>query len=419
MEVHLTTRDSVLRRFVAVTIGLFFVFGLLADGPSAALEGFLRLQFSPARLLSDFTAMEGAGAALLNASLVGLLGAAVLKVNKIKLSGPTAAAIFTMMGFALFGKTILNCLPIILGVSLAALLVGKHPREYLLIALFGTALGPVVSFVAFELGLPPILAFPASMVIGLLTGIVLPPLAIAMLHLHQGYNLYNVGLTAGFLGLFTASIPNAGGIDIAAISFWGSEASIWLSILIPLLSLAAVAMAFMCCGKGSWMEFTRILKLPGRLPSDFCDLEGPGGALLNAGFLGLGYSAFIALIGAPFNGPVIGGLMTILGFAFFGKHVKNVLPVFIGLAIAALVFGKGFTVPWVVLAFLFGTALAPLAGEFGPYIGICAGFLHLVIVERSGSWHGGMNLYNNGFAGGLTATLFVSIIEWYRNNVQK
>jgi hypothetical protein len=189
--------------------------------------------------------------------------------------------------------------------------------------------------------------------------------------------------------------------------------------VVPLLSVSAIALAFICCGKGSWQEFLRILKLPGRLPSDFCDLEGPGGALLNAGFLGLGYSAFVVVIGAPFNGPVIGGLMTIMGFAFFGKHVRNVLPVFVGLLIAALVFGKSLVLPWVVLAFLFGTALAPLAGEFGPYIGVFAGFLHLVIVERSGSWHGGMNLYNNGFAGGLTATLFVSIIEWYRNNVQK
>ncbi|TXT41709.1 MAG: hypothetical protein FD137_2672 [Spirochaetes bacterium] len=413
----MTTRDSVLRRFVALTIGIFILFGLLAEGPSAALEGFLRLQFRPSRLLSDFTAMEGPGATLFNASMVGLLGLVTLRLNKIKLSGPTVAAVFTMMGFALFGKTLLNC--IILGVSLSALLVGKQPKEYLIIALFGTALGPVVSFVAFEMGLSPLLALPLSMVMGLFTGIILPPLAIAMLHLHQGYNLYNVGLTAGFLGLFAASLPHAAGIDIATINFWGTGASPWLVAVVPLLSVSAIVFAFVCCGKGSWREFLRIMKLPGRLPSDFCDLEGPGGALLNAGFLGLGYSAFVAVIGAPFNGPVIGGLMTIIGFAFFGKHVRNVLPIFAGLLLAALVFGKSLILPWVVLAFLFGTALAPLAGEFGAYIGVFAGFLHLVIVERSGSWHGGMNLYNNGFAGGLTATLFVSIIEWYRNNVQK
>jgi len=37
-------------------------------------------------------------------------------------------------------------------------------------------------------------------------------------------------------------------------------------------------------------------------------------------------------------------------------------------------------------------------------------------VERTGAWHLGVNLYNNGFAGGLTATFFVAVIEWYRSN---
>ena len=111
--------------------------------------------------------------------------------------------------------------------------------------------------------------------------------------------------------------------------------------------------------------------------------------------------------------------MTVMGFGLFGKHLRNVFPVFLGLLLAALLFGKNLTDSWVVLAFLFGTALAPLAGEFGLIVGIVAGFLHLVVVERSGAWHGGMNLYNNGFAAGLTATLLVSVIEWYKTNVER
>jgi hypothetical protein len=65
---------------------------------------------------------------------------------------------------------------------------------------------------------------------------------------------------------------------------------------------------------------------------------------------------------------------------------------------------------------LFGTTLAPLAGEFGPLVGLAAGFVHLVMVEQTAPWHLGMNLYNNGFAGGLTATYFVALIEWLRAN---
>jgi len=409
----------ILTQFLAAAIMVFLLFGILADGPSTALEGFLRLQSSPARLLSDFTALQGTGAALLNAGTVGILGWLYVKLNDIKLSGPTVAAIFTMIGFALFGKTLLNCIPIMAGVSLSAFIVKKKPREYLLIGMFGTALGPLVSFVAFEMGLAPALALPVSLAVGLAVGIVLPPLAIAMLHLHQGYNLYNVGLTAGFIGLFAASLPNAGGKNIDSISSWGMAADPWLFLLIPILSLLAIGMAFVCCGRKSWREFLAILKLPGRLPSDFCELSGPGGALLNVGILGLAYSAYVAIVGAPFNGPVIGALMTLMGFGFFGKHPKNVIPVFLGLLAAALIFGKALDESWVILAFIFGTALAPIAGEFGPAIGILAGFLHLVLVERSGTWHGGMNLYNNGFAGGLTATLIVSVIEWYKTSIER
>ncbi len=415
MAIH----TRILTQFLAAAIMVFLLFGILADGPSTALEGFLRLQSSPARLLSDFTALQGTGAALLNAGTVGILGWLYVKLNDIKLSGPTVAAIFTMIGFALFGKTLLNCIPIMAGVSLSAFIVKKKPREYLLIGMFGTALGPLVSFVAFEMGLAPALALPVSLAVGLAVGIVLPPLAIAMLHLHQGYNLYNVGLTAGFIGLFAASLPNAGGKNIDSISSWGMAADPWLFLLIPILSLLAIGMAFVCCGRKSWREFLAILKLPGRLPSDFCELSGPGGALLNVGILGLAYSAYVAIVGAPFNGPVIGALMTLMGFGFFGKHPKNVIPVFLGLLAAALIFGKALDESWVILAFIFGTALAPIAGEFGPAIGILAGFLHLVLVERSGTWHGGMNLYNNGFAGGLTATLIVSVIEWYKTSIER
>jgi hypothetical protein len=88
--------------------------------------------------------------------------------------------------------------------------------------------------------------------------------------------------------------------------------------------------------------------------------------------------------------------------------------VLVGVVAATLLFGKPLAAPGPLLAALFGTTLAPLAGEFGPLAGIAAGFLHLALVERTGAWHLGLNLYNNGFAGGITATLLLAVIEWYR-----
>jgi hypothetical protein len=91
----------------------------------------------------------------------------------------------------------------------------------------------------------------------------------------------------------------------------------------------------------------------------------------------------------------------------------------VGIVAATLVFGKSLDAPGPLLAALFGTTLAPLAGEFGPIAGVLAGFLHLAVVDRSAAWHGGMNLYNNGFSGGLVATLFMAVLEWHRSNKNK
>lgn len=129
----------------------FTITGVVADGAGRAFSGFLSLQFQPVRLISDFISTNGIGASLINATVVGITGLLLITLSKVRLSGPTFAAIFTMMGFALFGKTPLNILPIIMGVYLSGKLVGKSFSEYIIIALFGTALGPLVNLVAFEL----------------------------------------------------------------------------------------------------------------------------------------------------------------------------------------------------------------------------------------------------------------------------
>lgn len=407
---------------VTVMLGLFLA-GMLVGNVGQSVGGFFRLQVSPARLVSDFIAVEGMGPTLLNVAAVGLLGYLFVILNGLSITGAELAALFTMMGFAFFGKTLFNCIPIMLGVSLSALIVKKKPRDYALIAMFGTAMGPLITFIAFELGMRRVFALPGSFIIGTGIGIVMPPIAIAMLRLHQGYNLYNIGLSAGFIGLFTASLSQAAGADIVPLSMWSTTRMPVLMAIVPAIVLIAL---FCVMGERggrpfgayfveTFRDFRKILTMSGRLPSDFADYVSPKGALLNAATLGILFWLGIFLIGAPFNGPVLGSLFTIIGFSFFGKHPKNVLPVVLGVVAAIFVFGKDIYSPGPLLAILFGTALAPLAGEFGPIIGFIAGFLHLVIVDRTGVWHGGMDLYNNGFAAGLTATLIVSIIEWYRS----
>jgi hypothetical protein len=199
-------------------------------------------------------------------------------------------------------------------------------------------------------------------------------------------------------------------------ALWNESPSLPLRLLVPGLSVLLLVAGSLLGRAAAWRAFPRILRLSGRLPADFMSTVSIPAALLNMGILGLAVWLYVFAVGGPHNGPVVGGILTVMGFSAFGKHPRNTWPVIAGVVGATLLFGKGLASPGPLLAVLFGTTLAPLAGEFGALVGVAAGFLHLAMVERTGAWHLGMNLYNNGFAGGLTATCLVAVIEWYRSS---
>jgi hypothetical protein len=403
--------------FMLITlIFMITAFAFAVEGFDSAIQGFMRIQKHPARLINDFTAAGSEGGALLNSSLLGLLALILIYFNRIYLSGPTIAAVFTIMGFALFGKTILNAVPVILGVYLLAKIGGKSFSEYILIALFGTALGPMITFLVLECGLCGYTAVITGVFSGILAGLLLPPVAIMMLKFHQGYNLYNIGITCGFIGVFAAAFFAGAGLDLTIRIIWNKQPSALLTWFMPAVSFMLLFSGFLFNTKSCLSDYKKILKLTGRLPSDFMDSVSIGASLFNMGLLGLLCSFYVYAVGAPFNGPVIGGIFTVMGFGAFGKHIRNSLPVMAGVVISCLIFGKSLSSPGPVLAALFSTTLAPIAGEFGVTAGIAAGFIHAAIVDRTASWHGGVDLYNNGFAGGLTAALMIAVIDWYMSN---
>jgi hypothetical protein len=388
--------------------------GLAVQGPTEALAALVRLQLHPARLVHDFTEIAGTGTALVNAALVAGIGLTLLRLNRIRISGPAVSAVFTMLGFGLFGKMPVNALPIIAGVYVAAKISGKGFNQYILIALFGTALAPVVSTIAVEVAAGSPAAWPLAVAGGLACGILLPPAAVVMLRFHQGYNLYNIGLTSGFLALFVASVLIAGGAELGGVLVWNTRPDVTLRLLVPAVSAVLIIAGLVSGPRKAVIDLNAVLKLPGRLPSDFVEMVSPSGVLLNMGLLGLAGWAYATLVGAPLNGPVLGGIFTVVGFGAFGKHPRNCFPVTLGIVAATLLFGVDPAAPGAILALLFGTTLAPIAGDFGISVGVVAGFLHFVMVSRTGGWHAGMSLYNNGFAGGLTATLIAAFMEWYQ-----
>ncbi len=414
-EIFLDFHNKVILGILSGIIVMLIACGLVIDG-SAALEGFLRLQMAPARLINDFIESEGIGAAFINAALVGALGLGLILISKVQLSGPTFAAVFTLIGFGFFGKTPVNVIPIFAGVYLSTKFVDKTFQQYILIALFGSALGPLVSFLSFGLGCGYGWGVLIGLTVGVAVGFILPSISVAMLHFHQGYNLYNVGLSCGFMGLFITAIVKASDNYAATDMMWYSEKSLLLICLVPFISILFIIAGLTIDGFGGFRSMMDIQSHTGRLPSDFIDKQSIGGTLINCGLIGLLGSLYVYVVGGDFNGPVIGGLFTVIGFGAFGTHLKNSYPVVLGVVLASFVFSKNLASPGPILAAIFCTTLSPLAGQFGVRIGIISGFIHLSMVLQTAEWHGGFNLYNNGFAGGLTATFIVSIIQWYQTN---
>jgi len=104
-------------------------------------------------------------------------------------------------------------------------------------------------------------------------------------------------------------------------------------------------------------------------------------------------------------------VLTIVGFGAMGKTPRNIIPILIGVTLGGATRGSSLNDPSLQMAALFGTTLAPIAGEFGWKAGLFAGYVHSSVVLYVGTLHAGVNLYNNGFAGGLVAAILVPIFE--------
>lgn len=386
-----------------------FLFGNIND----IFNGFIEILASPSNLLTDYMKVGGVSAAFFNAFTIMMFSIFTSKYVKKELYGAEVAAIILVTGFSFFGKNIFNSFPLSIGVFIYAKLKNKNLGDYILQSLYVTALAPIVSIITFNLNLPILIDIILAYTVGIIIGLIITPLSISFLKFHKGYNLYNIGFTGGVIAMLTVGIMRMFNIKVDSVSILYKGSDLSIKIYIFSLFIFMIIYSFLR-DKYIISKYKLLLNNVGKLPSDYINLHGFYTTLLNMGLMGIIASLFVIIVGGIFNGPVVGGILSVSAFSAYGKHPKNSIPIFIGVLIAGTLNIHEPSSTASILAGLFGTTLSPITGEYGIIGGIFAGFSHMAVVFNVGYLYGGANLYNNGFSGGFVAAILVPIYDEIR-----
>jgi hypothetical protein len=375
------------------------------------IEGFISILLHPSLLVTDYLAVGGLHATLLNAWILTSIAILILSKLKVQFNGIAFAGVLTIFGFSFFGKNVLNVAPIWLGFYLFTLYKKTPLKNYTGTFLFASGLAPLSSFIAF--GIPNLelwYSIPLGIVAGMLGGFIAPMIVAIVGKFHQGYNLYNTGFGLGFIALLFNALLKSLQVDVSVTTTVSFDHHVFLSIFILIFSILSLMLAFYLNRK-PWFPYLRLLASTGSLPSDYAKEYGVSAMLVNTGFLGL-YALLIVLIYRfQISGPMFAGIFTMIGFGGYGKHLRNVIPVMTGLTFATLLPSFNIQDLGPSIALFFVTAVAPVAGKYGIFYGLLAGFIHLILTPHTLALQGGFDLYNNGFTAGFVAGIVVAIAQ--------
>ena len=399
-----------LKYFTYITLALLYFAAASFSHPQELASGVRSIILSRDALITDYFELVGYGPAFFNAALVMTISLVMIEYAELPYTGLTIAAVFINTGFGFWGKNVVNILPIHFGTILYAKAHNTPMSRYTYTALFATCLAPFVTELTYILpfGLWGNLAI--AIIAGLFVGYVLPPLSQHTASMHMGYSLFNVGFSGGTLAFVMFCVLKSFGIESQSVFIWKAEQHPNLIIGVYIYLLAAFLLG-LYMNEGKMKNLLKIFKHPGRAVADFVLMDGPGATLMNMALTGTAALTYAMLIDADFSGPVLGCLFTVFGFAAFGAHLRNYLPVLLGVYLSTFLTQYSANDAGMIIAAFFVVGVAPIAGQFGVIPGILAGMLHSCIVMCTSQMYGGLNLYNNGFSCGWVAIVMIPALE--------
>lgn len=209
-------------------------------------------------------------------------------------------------------------------------------------------------------------------------------------------------------------------------AFWYTLHEVFMAQKYPVIEiylfiLALALMSLIFFAPDGWLQLQAIQTSTSVLVTDYLSVGGLYATLANVGsvlFLNL---ILLRVFNVRINGLVFAGLLTIFGFAFFGKNIINSLPIYAGVYIYSVVHKT--PMKTLIAILLFSSGLAPMVsyllfGLSGPAgvlnvlavgTGLFAGYILPWVSGLVKRIHRGYNLYNVGFSLGFIS-LAVSVV---------
>lgn len=402
----------------SITMLFFLIYGLVLQPIDVLIAGYISLIQAPALLITDYVYVGGFGPSLLNSALTSFMALGMLLLFKHEMKSGTIAGLWLIAGFAFFGKNPINILPIFIGGFLYAKFMRQPYTNTIIPILVATSLAPAVNQTwavsSYLTGIEALAAsYIFSVIMGLFIGFIFAPLAANFLKIHDGYNLYNGGLTAGVIAIIIIAFFSSHGVYLEINSQWSTGYHLQMSVFIVIISIWLLFVGFY--QNRNLSECISKIKEINKTHNDYWGAFGSV-SYINMALLGLYCIAAAAVlhftVGFQLNGPILGAVISVMGFGMNGKNVPSAFFLMLGVSIATLLTAN-FELyhPGIGVILFFVPCLSPIPTKFGWYWGIVAGFIHLHVATSLAVPSGGINLYNNGLAAGFVVMLILPIIR--------
>ena len=387
-------------RLIYYTLIVLFGLSIFYD---ATWQGLRSLVVHSDILVADYFAIGGIGSTYLNLALMLLMMLFLMIMEDVKLDSNLIASIYLILGFSYYGKNVMNTLPLVLG-SYIYYKINRGDISDEITNIFGTmGIAPFITELLFHLPIHSGTRLVLGVLVGMIIGALLQPINTITKKWHQGFSLYSMGLSIGILSFFFVGLYKVLGYPLKGNVFVDVPVKSPLLFMIFAFALFSYSLVK---EKGSLKNYLEFIKNP----NDQWWETHPYAVLMNVSVNIILSLVFIDLVKIPYSGPVIGGVLAVVGYSFNYVGTTSYFLLLLGMGVY-----NHFTMTWDVnqplFSFLcfYGTCLTPIFYRANPLLMPIFVIMNGHLVRYTAMIHNGTVLYNTGFAAGILGTLLVTL----------